>query len=109
MRAFILALPLILAACGKDEPPKASMPAAPATSTDRAKDPICGMMVDREKAPFKTAHEGATYYFCAESCLKKFQADPTPHAKLCACGKTSGKCPCEHCGGHRKDPCDCAK
>ena len=110
MRHLMLAIPLVLAACGKEEPAKTpGMAPAPATSTDRSKDPVCGMMVDRAAAPFKMTHEGATYYFCAEACLKKFQADPKPHAKLCACGKTSARCPCEHCGGHKKDPCDCAK
>lgn len=37
-----------------------------------AKDPICGMVVDPEKAEFKTEKDGQTYYFCSESCKHKF-------------------------------------
>lgn len=36
-----------------------------------ATDPICGMKVD-EKHGLKLTHEGETYYFCSEHCMKKF-------------------------------------
>ena len=36
-----------------------------------AKDPICGMTVD-EKTGLRLTHEGETYFFCSEHCLKKF-------------------------------------
>lgn len=35
-------------------------------------DPICGMSVEREKAPATLEHEGATYYFCAKGCRDEF-------------------------------------
>lgn len=108
MRLMMLAIPLMfLAACDQKPAEKSgSMPAAPAVSADRAKDPICGMMVDKATAAFKTAHDGANYYFCAEGCLKKFQADPTKHAACCTCKKTAKKCDCGHCGT-KGETCDC--
>ena len=109
MRLMILAIPVMLALAACDQKPaekSSGMPAAPATSADRSKDPICGMMVDKEKAAFKTTHEGATYYFCAEGCLKKFQAEPKKFAAHCACVKTAKKCDCGHCAP-KGDTCDC--
>ena len=112
MRSLILALPLLLSACevkvepAKPPAPPPTMP-APAASGDRAKDVICGMPVDKATAP-KVTHEGTNYYFCAEECVKKFKADPKKHATPCSCGKTSSKCPCEHCG-HHLGKCDCGK
>jgi YHS domain-containing protein len=41
-----------------------------------AKDPVCGMTVDEATAKWKTEHEGETFYFCNERCLKAFQRDP---------------------------------
>jgi Cu+-exporting ATPase len=37
------------------------------------KDPICGMYVDEEKAPFKAEIRGRIYYFCSETCLRTFE------------------------------------
>ena len=109
MRYLFLAIPLALAACGQDSPPAPSggMPAAPAVSADRAKDPVCHMMVDKS-TPRKVTHEGATYYFCGDECLNKFKAEPKKYASVCSCGKSGQKCPCEHCGGHLS-ACDCVK
>jgi Cu+-exporting ATPase len=39
-------------------------------------DPVCGMKVVPEKAKWKTEHAGRTWYFCGQSCLKKFEAEP---------------------------------
>jgi P-type Cu+ transporter len=39
-------------------------------------DPVCGMTVDPAKAAGSTEYRGTTYYFCAPSCLKRFEADP---------------------------------
>jgi Cu+-exporting ATPase len=39
-------------------------------------DPVCGMTVNPATAAGSLSHEGKTYYFCAKSCLAKFQADP---------------------------------
>jgi len=45
------------------------------------KDVVCGMNVNPETAKFKTTHEGETYYFCSESCQKKFTAEPAKYVK----------------------------
>ncbi len=39
-------------------------------------DPVCGMTVDVATARYRTTHESRTYYFCAASCLKRFEEDP---------------------------------
>lgn len=41
-----------------------------------AKDPICGMEVDKKKAAGTSEYIGKTYYFCAPGCKKTFDADP---------------------------------
>ena len=41
-----------------------------------AKDPVCGMSVDRHKTPHHSVHDGATFYFCSAHCKKRFDADP---------------------------------
>ena len=40
-----------------------------------AKDPVCGMNVDPEKAA-AAEYKGSKYYFCSKSCAAKFNADP---------------------------------
>jgi P-type Cu+ transporter len=47
------------------------LPAAP-----REKDPVCGMMVDPQKAAGKVEHGGKTYYFCSARCAERFQSEP---------------------------------
>ncbi len=44
--------------------------------TSAVKDPVCGMNVDPDTAQYKADHNEQTYYFCAEKCLKKFEANP---------------------------------
>jgi membrane fusion protein, copper/silver efflux system len=45
-----------------------------------AKDPVCGMDVDPNSANVYTAeYKGETYYFCAESCKKSFEANPSKY------------------------------
>ncbi len=39
-------------------------------------DPVCGMTVDPETAKYKSTYKEQDYYFCAENCLKKFNAEP---------------------------------
>lgn len=45
---------------------------------EMAKDPICGMVVDKERS-LKKEMGGRSYYFCSESCLRTFEA---PEAEL---------------------------
>jgi P-type Cu+ transporter len=39
-------------------------------------DPVCGMKVSVETAKWSTEHSGNNVYFCGQSCLKKFEANP---------------------------------
>ncbi len=59
-----------------------AMPAVPAAPTaarkDLAKDPICGMMVDKATA-LKTERAGRSYYFCSVGCQRTFES---PEAEL---------------------------
>lgn len=45
-----------------------------------ATDPVCGMSVDPAKAAGQFEHGGKTHYFCSQSCLAKFKADPARFA-----------------------------
>ncbi len=44
-------------------------------------DPVCHMQIEPEKAAGKTEYQGQTYWFCSESCKKKFEAKPAQYAK----------------------------
>jgi Cu+-exporting ATPase len=41
-----------------------------------AKDPVCQMDVDADKAEHQYTYKGETYYFCSAACRKKFESDP---------------------------------
>jgi YHS domain-containing protein len=41
-----------------------------------ARDPVCGMAVDRAKTAFKGVYKGHTVYFCSAGCQARFEADP---------------------------------
>lgn len=45
-------------------------------TAEMAKDPVCGMSVTPEKAAASVEHGGRQWYFCGQSCFKKFQANP---------------------------------
>ena len=47
------------------------LPAAP-----REQDPVCGMMVDPQKAAGKVEHNGKAYYFCSARCAERFRNEP---------------------------------
>jgi Cu+-exporting ATPase len=42
-------------------------------------DPVCGMTMDEKAAAGTAVYAGATYYFCSENCLHKFEANPTAY------------------------------
>jgi RND family efflux transporter MFP subunit len=57
-------------------PPK---DAVPAEADDLPIDPVCGMVVDpmtARAANRVSEHKGRTYYFCADSCKRRFDANP---------------------------------
>jgi len=41
-----------------------------------AKDPVCGMTVDRKAGNPTSVHAGKTYYFCGEHCKHRFDGQP---------------------------------
>jgi len=46
----------------------------------KAKDPVCGMMVDPAAARGGSAeHAGKTYYFCNPRCAERFRAEPAKY------------------------------
>jgi Cu+-exporting ATPase len=66
---------------------KAKLAAAELSTTTMAtpsalmRDPVCGMMVDPDKAKASLEHAGTTYYFCCPGCAQKFQAHPDEYLK----------------------------
>lgn len=39
-------------------------------------DPVCGMKLSRSTAVQELQYDGKTYYFCADVCREKFEAEP---------------------------------
>jgi YHS domain-containing protein/uncharacterized membrane protein YraQ (UPF0718 family) len=60
-----------------------------------AKDPVCGMTVDRHKAAHTSVHNGVTYYFCSAHCKHRFDADPEAYVD----GRAGA--PLAHAGHHQ--------
>jgi P-type Cu+ transporter len=65
--------------------PIEGLPILPATP--REKDPVCGMMVDPQKAAGKVEHNGKAYYFCSALCAERFKNEP---GKFLAAPGTAG-------------------
>ena len=50
------------------------------SSTDKVKDPVCGMMIDPSTAKGgKSSYQNQEYYFCNPKCKTKFDADPAAY------------------------------
>jgi uncharacterized membrane protein YraQ (UPF0718 family)/YHS domain-containing protein len=45
-----------------------------------AKDPVCGMTVDRQAGGPTSSHRGRTYYFCGAHCKHTFDHDPEAYS-----------------------------
>jgi len=43
-------------------------------------DPVCGMQVETANAPATTVHHGTRFWFCADRCRARFEADPERYA-----------------------------
>lgn len=43
---------------------------------EKAKDPVCGMLVDPESADARAEFDGTTYYFCSTACAQEFNMHP---------------------------------
>lgn len=46
-----------------------------------AKDPVCGMTVESDRAAGSAEFEGTTYYFCSGGCRASFVADPRKYIR----------------------------
>jgi xanthine dehydrogenase accessory factor len=51
----------------------------PVEAPVRAKDPVCGMMVEVASARYTSEYEGEMYYFCAKSCQTSFEREPAKY------------------------------
>jgi Cu+-exporting ATPase len=47
-----------------------------------AKDPVCGMQVDEQKAVGKSEYQGRVYYFCSSACKATFDKHPEKYASV---------------------------
>ncbi|WP_338846634.1 heavy metal translocating P-type ATPase [Massilia sp. W12] len=101
--------------CSPAPAPKASSCCAgahPEAAASGLRDPVCGMKVEAD-APWHTRHQGQEYFFCAEVCLHKFEADPAHY--LSGAHKQQAQDPdamyyCPMCEGMEQiGPGDCAK
>ena len=48
-------------------------------SRARARDPVCGMLVDPRTTPYRQQHAGRLYFFCSAGCQSKFLDNPTKY------------------------------
>ena len=46
-----------------------------------AKDPVCGMDVDPQKAAGQSEYQGQTYHFCAPGCKRQFDQNPQQYVQ----------------------------
>ena len=44
--------------------------------TERIKDPVCGMEIEKKLAKGPSEHMGKTFYFCSDGCREKFEKEP---------------------------------
>jgi uncharacterized membrane protein YraQ (UPF0718 family)/YHS domain-containing protein len=66
-----------------------------ALTLDRgARDPVCGMTVDRSKSPYRSEWNGKTVYFCSAACKERFDDDPERYVE----GREAA--PLAHAGQH---------
>ena len=47
---------------------------------EKAKDPVCGIMVDKDPN-LSTEYKGERYYFCSKADMEKFKKEPQKYVK----------------------------
>jgi len=47
---------------------------------EKAKDPVCGIMVDKDPK-LSTEYKGERYYFCSKADMEKFKKEPEKYVK----------------------------
>jgi uncharacterized protein len=58
-----------------------------------ARDPVCGMTVDRLRTPHRSVVDGKSYFFCGAGCKGRFDADPDAYL---AVGDRQAPSPAHH-------------
>jgi Cu+-exporting ATPase len=61
------------------------------SSDDKARDPICGMSVDKTSARHRSDFNGHAFYFCCGGCKTKFDDDPARYAQATSVSFTAPK------------------
>ncbi len=51
-----------------------------ASKPDKARDPVCGLMVDKNPE-LSTEYQGQTFYFCTKADRDKFKENPQKYVK----------------------------
>lgn len=51
------------------------------TTSDTAKDPVCGMTVKTANAKYTYDYKGTMYYFCSQGCKDSFSKEPEKYLK----------------------------
>ena len=54
-------------------------------------DPVCGMTISPADSVGEVEHRGHTYYFCNESCLERFKANPEEFVGAGAARQATGR------------------
>jgi YHS domain-containing protein len=49
-------------------------------STEKARDPVCGIMVDKDPN-LSANYKGETYYFCSKADMEKFKKEPEKYVR----------------------------
>ena len=49
-------------------------------SQEKAKDPVCGLIVDKDPN-LSANYKGETYYFCSKADMEKFKKEPEKYVK----------------------------
>ena len=52
----------------------------PKKAHEKAKDPVCGLMVEKDPN-LSTNYKGETYYFCSKADLEKFKKEPEKYVR----------------------------
>lgn len=85
MKAWITitAAAALLSGCenGNESPKRSPGEALSAQSTDKVKDPVCGMLIDKSSAKANEDYKDVRYYFCSDDCHSKFKATPGKYAR----------------------------
>jgi Cu(I)/Ag(I) efflux system membrane fusion protein len=74
----------------KDDPVGSKSEHAISAAMEKVKDPACGMMVDSSKAATEgntLSRDGTTYYFCSQSCKRKFSQQQEHYLALSPAGQ----------------------